>query len=205
MPLRKSLAHTKSADLAHIRSENIGRLLVLSFRRFEEIMIERMRFHRFADLRLAHIALIRNVDAKGTRLTEIAARAGMHKQAIGQLAAEVERLGYTRRTTDPRDGRAVLIQFTTKGKALLDVLPQIHEETHQVLAEIIGKQGIAKLAELLMPIVAEQRRRGKSKRLRSYDRTEAPDPAPSARGKRTARKPRAGRQGRSSRPELSPI
>jgi DNA-binding MarR family transcriptional regulator len=143
--------------LAQIRQENIGRLLMLSFRRFEEIVVARMRYHGFTDIRMVHTSLIRNIDLAGSRLTDIAARAGLHKQAMSQLASEFEHLGYIRRTADPTDARALLVQFTSKGRALLDVLPAIFEETHSELASIVGNERMRDLAEILTPIAAQQR------------------------------------------------
>lgn len=48
----------------------------------------------------------------GIRLTELAARANMTKQAMAELVAEIERRGYLQRTTDPADRRAKIIKFT---------------------------------------------------------------------------------------------
>ena len=56
-----------------------------------------------------------HIPASGIRLTELAARAGMTKQAMAELVAEIERRGYIRRTTDPADRRAKIIEFTDEG------------------------------------------------------------------------------------------
>jgi DNA-binding MarR family transcriptional regulator len=194
---RKKLTRAEQTALAKIRWQNIGRLLVLSFRRFEEIMVERMRFHGFTDIRQVHTSLLRNIDSDGTRLTEIARRAGMHKQAIGQLAAEFETLGYIRRTEDPTDGRASLVKFTTKGRALLEALPLIHKETHDQLVEIIGIDGISRLIELLSPI-AEQQHEREEAALAGADRKIVAPRELSARGRRRGRKPRNPRVVRSA-------
>ena len=196
MPKQQKKQRTSAAAIVRIRSENIGRLLVLAFRRFEEVMVERMRFHGFTDIRQVHTSLLRYVDLEGTRLTVIAERAGMHKQAVGQLASEVEALGYVRRVADPTDGRALLVQFTTKGRAFLKALPDIHEETQEGLTRIIGAKGMAALAELLIPIAAEQRRREERDQAAPNAVTEGQS-ALSSRGKRRGRKPR------SLRPEVA--
>ena len=51
------------------------------------------------------------------RTTDIAARAGITKQAVGQIVDELEALGYVRREPDPADARARLVVYTERGKA----------------------------------------------------------------------------------------
>jgi DNA-binding MarR family transcriptional regulator len=55
------------------------------------------------------------VDRRGTRLTELAARAGITKQAMMQVLDDLESEGYVRRQPDPRDARAKVVKLTAKG------------------------------------------------------------------------------------------
>ena len=55
------------------------------------------------------------VDRTGTRLTELAARAGVTKQAMMQMVDELQGAGYLRRTPDPMDGRAKMVRLTARG------------------------------------------------------------------------------------------
>ena len=55
------------------------------------------------------------VDRAGTRLTELAARAGVTKQAMMQMVDELQAGGYLRRTPDPLDARAKIVRLTAKG------------------------------------------------------------------------------------------
>jgi DNA-binding MarR family transcriptional regulator len=57
-----------------------------------------------------------NLDPQGTRLTELAARAGMTHQSMGELVAALEQRGYLERRTDPTDKRARLVCLTPKGR-----------------------------------------------------------------------------------------
>ena len=47
-----------------------------------------------------------HIPPAGIRLTDLAARAGITKQAMAELVAEIERRGYLQRTADPADRRA---------------------------------------------------------------------------------------------------
>src|SRR5262249_56257343 len=73
-----------------------------------------------AETRMAHINLTRNLDLTGTRLTELARRASMSKQAMGELAEQCEALGLIARASDPSDGRARIITFTPFGLEWLE-------------------------------------------------------------------------------------
>src|ERR1700735_4913357 len=93
------------SSLDRIRHEHLGWLLGRADLLFAEGVTRAVQAHGFAGIRLVHIALIRNVDENGTRISDIARRAGMTKQATGQLVAEFVDLGYVRLVNDPSDGR----------------------------------------------------------------------------------------------------
>lgn len=95
--------------------------------------------------RAAHTALFPHIDLEGTRLSVLAERAGVSKQAVGQLVDELEGLGILERCPDPRDGRAKLITFSAAGRrSLLDGLDAL-EEVAQQLARSLGRTGLAGL------------------------------------------------------------
>src|SRR5579883_3287588 len=98
-----------------------------------------MHARGFPGIRLVHIALIRNVDEGGTRISEIARRAGMTKQATGQLASEFVELGYIRIVPDPTDGRAKIAEYTAKGKRLLRAIVASIRETESRFAGHRGR------------------------------------------------------------------
>jgi DNA-binding MarR family transcriptional regulator len=58
-----------------------------------------------------------NVDRRfGTRLTELARRAGVTKQAMMIVVDDLEVRGLVRRTPDPEDGRAKVVRLTARGR-----------------------------------------------------------------------------------------
>lgn len=120
------------------RSDHIGRLLLLGSRLFERIAIAELRRLGFSDLRLVHLALIRSLPTEGLRTTEIGEMAGMTKQAVGQLAMELEKAGYVQRLPDPTDGRAKLVKFADRGQALLSAIPQVLLHSERTIESMIG-------------------------------------------------------------------
>jgi len=79
-------------------------------------MLEELRRRGIEGLRMSHFAVLRNVDLGGSKLTEIARRAGQSKQAIGPLVHELVSLGVLTLEADPQDGRAWKVRFTPAGE-----------------------------------------------------------------------------------------
>ena len=71
----------------------------------------------FGDVTPAHSALLRNVGDDGSRPSDLAAHAGVTRQAITKLVDELERLDLVRRDPDPDDGRGVIVRYTDRGRA----------------------------------------------------------------------------------------
>ena len=102
---------------------------------------------------VAHTTLLADLDTSGTRITVLAERAGVTKQAVGNLVGELEERGYVRRLTDPADGRATLINFTEKGWLFLYDAYQVKLEIEAEYEAILGEAGLKSLYRLLNQLV----------------------------------------------------
>ena len=113
------------------RSSHLGRLMGQALRRFDERVLHLMAHNPHVPLALsnlaardqigaAHIHITRHLALQGSRLTELAARAGMSKQAMGDLVDQCEAWGLVRREADPLDRRARRIVFTDTGLLWLE-------------------------------------------------------------------------------------
>ena len=102
------------------RHANIGRLLNNAVRRFEARVLALMSENGHDRTRISHVNLTRNLDIDGTRLTELARRACMSKQAMGELVDQCVELGLVDRADDPEDRRARLVVFTPAGMTWLE-------------------------------------------------------------------------------------
>jgi DNA-binding MarR family transcriptional regulator len=112
------------------RLTHLGRLLGHSMRRFDQRVLELMARNIDVPLALsnlaarsqvsaAHIHITRHLALRGSRLTELAQRAGMSKQAMGDLVDQCEAWGLVVREPDPHDTRARRVHFTPSGLAWL--------------------------------------------------------------------------------------
>lgn len=140
-------------DLLALRQQNIGRLFQRAARAYSEIAMQKVQQSGHDGLTLYHTALISNLDVDGTRISTLAERAGMSKQAMGQLVNELEKRDYVKREPDPDDKRATLIQFTDLGWQFLQDAFEIKKEIESEYAAILGDEGMAILRDLLSQLL----------------------------------------------------
>lgn len=93
----------------------------------------------------AHFKVIVNLRTSGSRLTELASRAGMTKQAMAKLVDALEDIGYVHRVDDPADGRARLVRLSKSGFRLLQDSLEITDEIWHEYEEILGASRLNKL------------------------------------------------------------
>jgi DNA-binding MarR family transcriptional regulator len=96
----------------------IGQLLVHHLRIFRERLLaagEPIAQDAGIRLRLSHLHVFGNIKAEGTRLTDLAAWAGMTRPSMAELVDELEADGLLERRPDPSDGRAKLVVLTPAG------------------------------------------------------------------------------------------
>jgi DNA-binding MarR family transcriptional regulator len=103
-------------------------------------------------IRPKHGAVFANVDREGTRATELAARAGMGKPAMGELIAELGRLGYVERRPDPSDQRAKLVVPTDRAIRLIGVVHEVNAAIERDIGRRLGREGRAALRAALEAI-----------------------------------------------------
>jgi len=128
------------------RHANVGRLLNNAARRFETRVLELTSERGHAETRIAHVSLTRNLDVEGTRLTELARRASMSKQAMGELVDRCMELGLVVRTSDPNDGRVRIVRFTSAGRVWLDAFRDAVDVAER---EMRGELGRAAMETIL--------------------------------------------------------
>ncbi len=121
-----------------------------------ELLHRRLSEDGFEGIRYRHGSVFRFIDAEGSRLTALAERSGLTKQAIGEVVTELERLGYVERTADPDDRRAKIIRLTERGRKGQAAAARILRDIEQRWARHLGRDRIATLRQTLEEILALQ-------------------------------------------------
>jgi DNA-binding MarR family transcriptional regulator len=111
-------------------------------------MFGRMAVEGFGDVREGHGCVFGFIDLEnGSRLTDLAERSGLTKQAVGEAVAELERKGYLERVPDPEDGRAKIIKLTQRGVDAALTGRRLFAEIEIDWAERYGEERVASLRE----------------------------------------------------------
>lgn len=139
-----------ASDLDAWRQTHLGRLLGHAMRRFDERVLVLMAHDADVPLALsnlaaraqisaAHIHITRHLARGGSRLSELAARAGMTKQAMGALVDQCEAWNLVTREADPHDARARRVRFTADGLAWLDAFRRAVAQAEAEFRASVGK------------------------------------------------------------------
>jgi DNA-binding MarR family transcriptional regulator len=126
------------------RQTHLGFWLAQASQRFDDRVLALMARNERMPLALAHLAargrltaahvhITQHLSADGSRLTELAARANVSKQAMGKLVDQCEAWGMVQRQPDRRDARATLVAFTPDG---MNWLHAFQEAVHQAQSEL---------------------------------------------------------------------
>ena len=117
------------------RLTHLGRLLGHAMRRFDDRVLSLMAHNVEVPLALSNLAarsqvsaanihITRHLTLDGSRLTDLAQRAGMSKQAMGDLVDQCEAWGLVTREPDSMDARARRVRFTATGLAWLQAFKE---------------------------------------------------------------------------------
>jgi len=139
-------------DAAEVRTRREQMLLRLLFRATHTMnaeMTRRVRARGWPRFQPSFTALLGHLDTEGTTITTLASRTGTSRQAVSQLAREIERAGLVERVANPSDGRSVVVRHTDAGRRILldaiEVMTAIEEE----YAAAAGEAEVGELKRLL--------------------------------------------------------
>ena len=120
----------------------MAHLLIRAARMINEAGLKRFQSDpRYNGTRAAHLAVFPHLDLEGTRLTDLAQRMGITKQAVSQLIDDLESLEIVERQPDPTDGRAKRVIFTDTGRqAMLHGLGMLRRIEQEAMAGIPQKR-----------------------------------------------------------------
>jgi DNA-binding MarR family transcriptional regulator len=131
---------------------NVGHLLREPLQAVVSGVVEGLAAAGFDDLTPAHTAVFQHIEADGTRLVDLAARAQMTKQSMGYLVDQLERRGYVERRPDPTDRRATLVVLTDRGWAEVRAALAVIAGIERRWARALGRERMEQLRELLVDL-----------------------------------------------------
>ena len=131
------------------RQAHLGHWMGLALQRFDARVLSLMARNEEVPLALSnlaargrlsasHIHITRHLALEGSRLTELARRAQVTKQAMGKLVTQCEAWGLVSRLADTRDARAQCIVFTPAGLAWLQAYQQAVAQAEAELRAAVG-------------------------------------------------------------------
>jgi DNA-binding MarR family transcriptional regulator len=132
-----------------------GLLDIVSEAFFSEFRSE-LEQSEFGDIRPTHGCVFRHVQGDGLRLTDIAERAKLTKQSVGEIVDDLVERGYAQRIPDPEDRRAKLICLTERGEAAQAHGRRLFTKVERRWAERYGAERIASLRALMEEIAAAE-------------------------------------------------
>jgi DNA-binding MarR family transcriptional regulator len=110
---------TRSAAGHHRRQPFIGALLRLAYQVARKRQLSALEEHGFTDLNQALLNVMVYPHPDGVRLTDLAERINMTKQATNYLVGQLETLGYVERRARNGSGRR-LVFVTDRGWRVID-------------------------------------------------------------------------------------
>jgi DNA-binding MarR family transcriptional regulator len=145
------ISATSDAGRDHWRQAHLGHWLMLALQRFDARVLSLMARNEQVPLALSnlaargrlsasHIHITRHLARPGSRLTELAQRANMSKQAMGKLVDQCEAWGLVTRLEDAGDARARRIVFTPAGLAWLQAYEQAVTQAQAELNAAVGAE-----------------------------------------------------------------
>lgn len=149
-PKASSVAPLKTSPI-NWRQGHLGFLMGRALVKFDARVLELMAHDENVPLGLSNLAarnqvgaaqvhITRHLAQQGTRLTDLAALAGMTKQAMGKLVDQCEAWGLVSRTSDLRDARAKLVVFTPLGLVWLQAFEDAVTQAGAELKLAVGEQ-----------------------------------------------------------------
>ncbi len=112
------------------------------------------------DLRPAHGNVLEHLSEQPSvplRLVDIAARADMTPQSVGELVDDLEARGYVKRRPDPADRRAKRIHLTARGVATARSAELAMREVEEHLVAVLGRQEYGNLRASLERVLEASR------------------------------------------------
>ena len=130
------------------------RLLSLAYNSASAAIYQRLVEAGITDTRPSHGNVMEHLAFEdGLRLADLASRAGVTPQSMGQWVDELETLGYVERRPDSSDRRAKRIHLTRKGKRSNKIEWEVVQEVDDALEHLLGEKRLAAMRRALEEVI----------------------------------------------------
>jgi DNA-binding MarR family transcriptional regulator len=123
----------------------LGQLLLQAFRWFDESLLLTLASRGWPELSHAQSLVFAHLDLGGTRISELARRVGVSRQAMHKTVGDLEELGLLNLVTDPTNRSAKLVRLTDKGQANVEAALDAFIDIEVELASRIGPSSVQAL------------------------------------------------------------
>lgn len=148
-------------ELEALKRGNVLQVLLKCARLVDEHAIARVNAAAGRTLlRRSVTNLLPHISFDGTRISDLARRVGVTKQAISKLVGELEGEGVVELIPDPADGRGKLVRFTARGSAAIREGLAVLSELERDLVGVVGEARMRTVHGALLAMVAELERDG---------------------------------------------
>jgi DNA-binding MarR family transcriptional regulator len=134
-------------------TQHINRMLLDAFRSVDRQIDAALEARGAANLSPRHATALVLIDKKGIRLTDLAVRAGITKQAMMQVVNDLEKRGLVTRSADPGDARAKTVSLTAKGQKERTEAGKAVSAAEQKVRRKLGANRYESLRETLADLI----------------------------------------------------
>ena len=139
-----------------IERDDLGFLLAIASRRWNEILESRFAEAGFGEVRASYgAALVPLFEEDGLRMGELAQRAHLSKQTITTLARLLERDGLVTRRPDDTDARATRVFLTQRASAFAPVAEDVLASLATELETVLGPTRVRRLQRVLSTVIEQ--------------------------------------------------
>jgi len=148
------LVSVKALPPIPVADRSTAGLLQMAHNRLSRGIFEFVVGAGFSDIRRSHGSVMEQLTHDdGLRLSQLAARAGMTAQSMGELVDDLERLGYVERRADPADRRAKRIFLARKGRAAVTASAHAVATMERSLEARLGPADYVRLRATLLEMI----------------------------------------------------
>jgi len=134
-------------DLDERRSKLTGRLVTRLASAYDRRLSEGKTSKN--EMPTSQKLLLIQLELKGSRVSTLADRVGVSKQAVSRMSQVLEEKGFVKRVNDDLDGRATWVYFTERGRRLVQNTVEAFEKIEQEMIQELGAKDAEKLNRLL--------------------------------------------------------